>query len=61
MAIAVSVGIIAGMPKESLLLLAGGAVLPDMDTSRSTIGRIFFPNWIAVGFQIGPLVIKVKG
>jgi len=42
-AIAVSCGIAAGVPTPYLALLAGGALFPDMDTSRSTIGRIFFP------------------
>jgi len=42
-AIACSMGIAAGCGKPDLLLLAGGALLPDIDHSRSIIGRIFFP------------------
>jgi membrane-bound metal-dependent hydrolase YbcI (DUF457 family) len=51
-AIALSVGIMAGVEPYHLPLIAFGAVIPDIDTPRSTVGRIFFPismpisNWL---------------
>ena len=42
-AIAVSVGMVAGASPLSLGLMSAGAILPDLDCSRSTVGRIFFP------------------
>lgn len=51
-AIAVSCGIMAGAGRMDLALLAGGAILPDLDHPQSFIGRVFFPvsiplhNWL---------------
>ncbi|MGD9732935.1 MAG: metal-dependent hydrolase [Desulfamplus sp.] len=51
-AIAVTCGILAGAGRPDLALLAGGAVLPDLDHPQSFIGRVFFPvsiplsNWL---------------
>ncbi|MBB5349568.1 metal-dependent hydrolase [Desulfoprunum benzoelyticum] len=42
-AIALSCGIVAGAGKPALALLAGGAILPDLDHPQSFIGRVFFP------------------
>jgi inner membrane protein len=42
-AIALSCGIVAGAGKPVLALLAGGAILPDLDHPQSFIGRVFFP------------------
>lgn len=42
-AIALSCGVVAGAGKPALALLAGGAILPDLDHPQSFIGRVFFP------------------
>jgi inner membrane protein len=42
-AIALSCGLLAGAGKPALALLAGGAILPDLDHPQSFIGRVFFP------------------
>lgn len=52
-AIAVSCGIIAGCPNTGLALIAGGALIPDLDHPRSTIGRIFFPLSIPLSEWLG--------
>lgn len=51
-AIACTCGIMAGAGRLDLALLAGGAILPDLDHPQSFIGRVFFPisiplsNWL---------------
>jgi inner membrane protein len=51
-AIAVTCGLIAGADQVDLALLAGSALLPDLDHPQSFIGKIFFPlsvplsNWL---------------
>jgi inner membrane protein len=41
-AFAVALGMVSGAPTSTLGLLAGGALLPDLDHHQSTIGRILF-------------------
>ncbi|HIQ37398.1 MAG TPA: metal-dependent hydrolase [Desulfocapsa sulfexigens] len=52
-AIAVSCGIMAGAGRADLALLAGGAIIPDLDTPRSFIGRVFFPLSIPLNKWLG--------
>jgi membrane-bound metal-dependent hydrolase YbcI (DUF457 family) len=52
-AIAVSCGILAGAGRTDLMLLAGGAVVPDLDHPLSVIGRIFFPISIPLNKWLG--------
>ncbi len=52
-AIAVSCGIIAGAGRPDLALLAGGAILPDMDAPQSFIGRVFFPISVPLNKWLG--------
>ena len=42
-AFGLSIGALLGFPKAALPLIAGGALLPDIDHPQSAIGRIFFP------------------
>jgi inner membrane protein len=51
--IAVSCGIMAGCSNIELALIAGGALVPDLDHPRSTIGRIFFPVSIPLSEWLG--------
>ncbi|MBF0233775.1 MAG: metal-dependent hydrolase, partial [Desulfamplus sp.] len=52
-AIAVSCGVIAGSPQSGLALLAGGALLPDLDHPQSFIGRVFFPVSVPLHSWLG--------
>jgi len=52
-AIAVSCGIMAGCPNTGLALIAGGALVPDLDHPQSTIGRIFFPLSLPLSQWLG--------
>jgi membrane-bound metal-dependent hydrolase YbcI (DUF457 family) len=52
-AIAVCCGIVAGVPTHALALLAGGALAPDIDHPKSTIGRVFFPISIPLAEHFG--------
>lgn len=42
-AFGLSIGALLGISKGALPLIAGGALLPDIDHPQSAIGRIFFP------------------
>jgi len=52
-AIAISCGMLAGAQGLSIALLAAGALLPDLDTHKSIIGRIFLPISIPLGRWLG--------
>jgi len=52
-AIAISCGMLAGAEGLSIAFLAAGALLPDMDTPRSIIGRIFLPLSIPLERWLG--------
>ena len=52
-AIAVAVGMVAGADKMHLALIAGGAILPDLDHPQSFIGRVFFPISIPLNKWLG--------
>jgi inner membrane protein len=52
-AIAVSCGIMAGCPNTGLALIAGGALVPDLDHPQSTIGRILFPLSLPLSQWLG--------
>ena len=41
-AFAMACGLLSGSPAFAIKLLAGGALLPDIDHPQSAIGRIFF-------------------
>ena len=52
-AIAISCGMLGGAEGLSIAFLAAGALLPDLDTPKSIIGRIFLPISIPLGRWLG--------
>ncbi|AGF80109.1 putative membrane-bound metal-dependent hydrolase (plasmid) [Desulfocapsa sulfexigens DSM 10523] len=52
-AIALSIGMVAGASKVHLGLIAAGAILPDLDHPQSFIGRVFFPISIPLNQWLG--------
>jgi len=52
-AIALSIGMVAGASKVHLGLIAAGAILPDLDHPQSFIGRVFFPVSIPLNRWLG--------
>jgi inner membrane protein len=52
-AIAVTCGVLTGAGKPDLALLAGGAILPDLDHPKSFIGRVFFPISVPLHAWVG--------
>ena len=52
-ALAFASGMLAGCPKTTLVLLAGGALLPDIDHPQSVVGRILLPVSIPLHNRFG--------
>lgn len=51
--IATACGLVAGVPEIGIPLLAAGSLLPDIDSPKSTIGRVFFFVSIPMGKAFG--------
>ncbi|MCP3663967.1 MAG: metal-dependent hydrolase, partial [Gammaproteobacteria bacterium] len=52
-AIAVSCGLVSGCTPIQLAFMAGGALLPDLDSTRSIVGRILLPISIPLSKWLG--------
>ena len=52
-AIVISAGMIVGAEPLTITFLAAGALVPDLDTHKSIIGRIFLPISIPLGKWLG--------
>jgi len=53
LAIGISCGIMFGLPGTSVVLLGAGSLLPDLDTPKSMVGRLFLPFSLPISSWLG--------